>query len=220
MGWTGSFIYETWNEPYRDGKGGFDRKAFLDNELTETNDNSSWKVLKSVMVGSTYYAAIERTIFETGEKVIYATVCLTSIENNQIWYKDMSEDMGPYKYDCPLSILSLLSPTDNKYALEWRKQCRIQVDKKAWEAKVRKLAKVKERWVKYTLPRTFNKEYEKGDVVWLHYRAVTFKKGRTQFGWSDGQYRWPRTMIDWSCCEVFEHDAKTPVSLPPKRIAV
>ena len=32
--------------------------------------------------------------------------------------------MGPYKYDCPASILDLLGPPGNDYAAQWREQCR------------------------------------------------------------------------------------------------
>lgn len=31
--------------------------------------------------------------------------------------------MGPGDCDCPKSIISLLSETDNEYALHWRKRC-------------------------------------------------------------------------------------------------
>jgi hypothetical protein len=36
----------------------------------------------------------------------------------------MDETCGPYEKKCPLSILNLLTPTDNEWANEWRKQCR------------------------------------------------------------------------------------------------
>ena len=79
------------------------------------------------MRGSTYYAAIRRTDKETGESHVFGCVCLTSVDMKDYFnfsYKDMEESMGPYNYDCPASILDLLSPTDNEYALNWRQKCR------------------------------------------------------------------------------------------------
>lgn len=32
--------------------------------------------------------------------------------------------MGPCESECPESILDLLTPTDNQYAIEWRGSCR------------------------------------------------------------------------------------------------
>ena len=36
----------------------------------------------------------------------------------------LSETMGPYSYDCPVSILDLLGPPGNEYAANWREACR------------------------------------------------------------------------------------------------
>lgn len=36
----------------------------------------------------------------------------------------LTETMGPYKYDCPASILDLLGPPGNEYAAQWREHCR------------------------------------------------------------------------------------------------
>lgn len=36
-------------------------------------------------------------------------------------YKDMDETVGPYYYDCPKKIFKLLTPTNNEYAIGWRK---------------------------------------------------------------------------------------------------
>lgn len=82
-----------------------------------------FEVLKDALVGTTWYAAIRNK--ETGE--VYALVVLVHINRKDYcnfgvnW---MSERDGPFYYDCPKSILSLLSPTDNKNALRWREDCR------------------------------------------------------------------------------------------------
>ena len=36
----------------------------------------------------------------------------------------MEESMGPCYYDCPVSILNVLSPTDSEFANNWREACR------------------------------------------------------------------------------------------------
>ena len=46
----------------------------------------------------------------------------------------MDETCGPYQYDCPESILKLLTPTESKWANEWRAKCR-EYRKKAKELK-------------------------------------------------------------------------------------
>ena len=45
-------------------------------------------------------------------------------------YKDMDESYGPCQCDCPKGILDLLSPTENEYALQWRKACYENIVKK------------------------------------------------------------------------------------------
>lgn len=77
------------------------------------------EVVKSCMVGTTYYAAVRRK--EDG--VIYAVVALTQMEDGEFGFKDISEICGPVEEKCPVGILKLLSPTDNKLAQEWRKRC-------------------------------------------------------------------------------------------------
>lgn len=99
-------------------KGSIDRKA----EIEKNFALDSYKVLKSTMVGSTYYAAVQ----SDKTKDIFGYVVLTSVNNKDYYnfsYKGISEDMGPYSYDCPPSILKLLTPTENEYAKEWRASC-------------------------------------------------------------------------------------------------
>lgn len=107
-------------------KGTVDRKAEMDAQFTQLEHDgyAQLTVLKSSMVGSTYYGAIEVRRNNEVEKV-FGVVCLTSVEKNRwISYKDMDETMIPYSYDCPISILKLLTPTDNESANEWRRLCR------------------------------------------------------------------------------------------------
>ena len=108
MGWT--FYRAAYYKP----NGQVNRKAECD-ELFEG------ELIKSAMVGSTYYAAVRN---KQGD--VWAAVVLTksnSREYDNFGYKDMDETMGPVYYDCPVSILKALTPTDNKTANEWREKC-------------------------------------------------------------------------------------------------
>jgi len=81
-----------------------------------------------------YYAAVKTTIKATGETYTWAFVAMINwyrgYEN--FCYKDMDETMGPNIRNCPLSILKLLTPTEQiagmtgnarKYAKQWRIAC-------------------------------------------------------------------------------------------------
>lgn len=140
MGWTSYHVIPV----YKNGKYVVDRKAECDATLNWIdNDQKTGKllrrgeVLKSAMVGSTHYAAVRITKYATNEtpesSIVYAAVTLTSVNNKDYYnfgYKPMSEDMGPHRYECPKSILDLLSPTDNEYALDWRENCRRNIEEK------------------------------------------------------------------------------------------
>lgn len=124
MGWT------SYHATYYDNRGRIDRKKELDSYFKPDN---GWRVLKSSMVGSVYYAAVQT------EDCVFAAVFLTSTDMKDYFnfsYKDMDETMHPYYYDCPKSILNLLSPTENKSANEWRQNCEKYRNK---AARLRKL---------------------------------------------------------------------------------
>lgn len=129
MGWT-------WQcAKFYDRKGNIDRKAECDALYTWNNEETGDKcrVLKSAMVGATWYGACERT--RPGqEPYVFAGVCLTSVDSREYYtfgYKDMDESMGPCERECPVSILKLLSPCDYEWALAWREDCRDNAAKKA-----------------------------------------------------------------------------------------
>lgn len=135
MGWTSYHVEATYNPKAK--KYTVDRKAECDSLFN--TDMVSWgndsvigkfEVLKSCVVGSTYYAAVKRTKFATEtepeDSRVFAAVVLTQVNNKDYYnfaYKDMDETVGPYQYGCPKSILDLLSPTDNEYAKNWREKC-------------------------------------------------------------------------------------------------
>lgn len=84
------------------------------------------EVLKSSMVGSTYYAAVKSTNTKEKTEEVFAVICLTSVNNKDYFnfsYKCMDETAGPYQDKCPKSILNLLTPTHDEYAFAWRMRC-------------------------------------------------------------------------------------------------
>lgn len=145
MGWTS---YHAEHYKYVKGHRVVDRKAECDAYFMEGLNRGHYNVLKSAMVGSTYYAAVQimkkyvgkdeqcNNIFvdmPENEREIFCAIFLTATDMKDHFnfsYKDMTENMGPYKYDCPKGILDLLPPTDNEYALEWRKKCYERIAEK------------------------------------------------------------------------------------------
>lgn len=130
MGWTSYHAPATYNT--KTNRYVVDRKAECDKlfNCDMIKNRGKYEVLKSRMVGSTYYAAVKMTRYATEtepEKTqVIAAIVLTSVSNKDYFnfsYKDMDETVGPYNYDCPKSILDLLTPTDSEWANNWRKQC-------------------------------------------------------------------------------------------------
>lgn len=62
---------------------------------------------------------------------VMATVCLLDYKPNDYFnfgYKDMSEDAGPYRYECPARILALLTDEFiSEEAIKWRETCRANL---------------------------------------------------------------------------------------------
>lgn len=138
MGWI------SYRANYYNGKG-VDKKRECDELFTSDTEDCKSKVIKSSMVGNTYYGAVE-TVGKDGNKNIVGVVCLTSVDNQDYFnfsYKDMDETCGPYAYDCPKSILDVLSDTDNECALEWRRKCREKINFKKLFAKAKVGDKIK-----------------------------------------------------------------------------
>lgn len=112
MGWS-----ETTAIYYKHGK--IDRKA----ECDALFNDDRFTVLKSAMVGSTYYAAVQQN--NTGS--VFAAVVLTSTNGRNYFnfaFKDMDETCGPHECKCPATILDLLTDTNSDYANDWRERCR------------------------------------------------------------------------------------------------
>lgn len=76
--------------------------------------------------GNTVYSLIDRT--DNNEKYIH--IDLVQKGEDGFWaHKPISENSGPYHYDCPERILKQ-STSQNIHAVQWREQCRqIRRDK-------------------------------------------------------------------------------------------
>ena len=166
MGWD-----ETWAKHWKHGR--VDRKA-------EVDDNFKWfkfdkddphklikevSVRKSTMVGSTYYGAIDIWTKDKGHEFVGVVVLTKVINRSRIAIKVMGETVGPHYYDCPASILKLLSPTDNEWALEWRRKCEEQIVKKKELNKIKKLGIGS--IISFPSPFDTTFGHKKGDIITL-----------------------------------------------------
>ncbi|MEW5934772.1 MAG: hypothetical protein AB1816_14450 [Bacillota bacterium] len=102
------------------------REFFTEEMGGRYSDGSVGRVLDCAVVNMTEaYIAYERA-WPDGRREVSAIVCLLVFrprDEFNFGYKDMGEEMHPYYYNCPERILKLLTPTDNKNALEWRQKC-------------------------------------------------------------------------------------------------
>ena len=182
MGWDGSI-------PTNFKNGRVDKKAELDSRYTWEDNTTKCSVKKSKMVGSEYYAAIEYQNIKKGIKKIIGIVALTRMSDGYLMVKTMEETVGPYYYNCPVDILDLLTPTENEYALKWRRECR----KNATKPKISVLEEGS--IIAFTVP-CDTKYNHKGDVVRLEKRSRNNNK-RKSYKWIqlDHFCYWPTKMI-------------------------
>jgi hypothetical protein len=196
MGWTEYHTYEIYNP--KTGRYIVDRKTECDKlfNCDMVKGLGKFEVLKSRMVGSTYYAAVKRTTFATETKpeevIVFAAIVLTAVNSKSYYnfaYKDMDETVGPYKYDCPKSILDLLTPTESEWANEWRKQCYERLKNKNNPNGLNKLPLGTA--IKVTMPFD-TKFYNKGDTVTLT-KCNLFGSNRT--GWYASRARFTNSLM-------------------------
>lgn len=119
MGWTSSHRPSTQSV-----------KGYLIAEIDETGKKATFKVLDIAIVKrNTAYLAVKRTSLDTGESKVFAMVILIRYGRGHfnLTTKEMSEDMGPFYYDCPARILDLLTPTEKTEAVMWRERCRANL---------------------------------------------------------------------------------------------
>lgn len=121
MGWTSYYVGSPFSA--KDRQRELDRRFTWVNRDKDGNETSRVTVLKSSMVGSTYYAAI-RVIRKDYDRTL-GVVALTSMKDGEFYYKEMEETQGPYECKCPMGILKMLSPLkdDEEWAKAWRDRC-------------------------------------------------------------------------------------------------
>ena len=197
MGWTGYHATQYIN-------GTVDRKAECDAYFTQGPNKGHFKILKSVMVGSIYYAAVQshpkKPAIENdnvseepiSQNRIWAAIFQTRTnmrEHFNFYYKDMDETVGPYQCDCPESILKLLDPTDSDFALAWRKRCRLQAEHKK---SIKKLPV----GTKITFKAHSNMSHgvKAGQEITLQ-KQLRYRNGKKQLQWNDGHYCWKAIYI-------------------------
>lgn len=131
MGWT--FVAKAPGQSIRD--------FFAEEMGGRYSDGSVGRVLDCAVVNMTEaYIAYERA-WPDGRREVSAVVCMLVYrpwDEFNFGYKDMSEKMHPYYYNCPERILKLLTPTDNKNALEWRRKCWENLHARQARPKLRK----------------------------------------------------------------------------------
>lgn len=106
-------------------------KWFSD-QLTWETEKTKNTCLKTAIKFKEAYAAVETIEKETGKREVWAAAFLLNYTRDSYYnfgYKDMDETMGPYIYNCPASILNLLTPTENETANKWREMCKQRAEK-------------------------------------------------------------------------------------------
>lgn len=97
-----------------------DREQFQRELFTNTDD----EIVKCASKNNVFYAAVRTE--STGEvRALVVLMRHVSGERNfNFNYKDLEESAGPVAAEAPAEVLDALTPTDNEYALDWRKRCR------------------------------------------------------------------------------------------------
>lgn len=173
MGWTTTCDYE------RNAKGLFTIREYLDQQVASDHpDFPRHEVLASSLHGKTeYYAAVRSTDRETGKAVIFALIALVSYkprdpDGHTLGWKEMSENSGPYCFNCPDRILAMLDDTDNANALEWRQRCRDHRVEKREASK----AFIDGTVIRFKMPLVFSGGIERQEfTVEKHGRALRFR---------------------------------------------
>ena len=182
MGWDGTY-------PTHYKKGKVDRKAECDKRFTWETEDRIISVVKSQVVGTTYYGAIKEESKKDGSSNVTAAICLTRMDRDGMFMvKSMHETEGPYVYTCPKSILDLLTPIDSEWANKWRNKCR----ENSMKPKLSDLPEGTK--IQFTCPfeTTY---YHEGDIITLEKKLKHNWKRKTYAWISDGYIRWGTQMI-------------------------
>lgn len=126
---------------------GYD-KADIVRELTQPDS------IKVSCVGNHLWQVREH-LNDDGTTERYIVLSLLSNDDGGWGHKDMTEDMGPNYYDCPLSLLKMVPCPDSPYAREWRRKVREHHDRKNALSRM-------------------SKSIEVGDIVFFKKRSIPY----------------------------------------------
>lgn len=76
-----------------------------------------YKALKHRLLRNNHWTLLERP-----DGSITISLEMLSHDGGDWGYKGVSEDMGPYQLDCPISFLQQASDPQSEYAKEWREK--------------------------------------------------------------------------------------------------
>lgn len=103
------------------------REAFLADITSKSHFGEAYTPIKSRVIGNNVWQAVKHE--PTGR--VFICLDLIAKDRKGGWgYKGMSEDMGPYRYNCPLSLLALCTEPLNDSAKAWREKVRTYHAKK------------------------------------------------------------------------------------------
>ena len=191
MGWLSYTIHTSPKKEMDRIYGDFKANTF---EVTENGNTfqRTAQMLRSFLYGNEYYGAIKvidhlpegdrEFITAAVDKIWYSP---RSYKTENFGYKSMGESMGPYLDHCPKTILELLTPTDNEYAIEWRKRQwdRIHKTEALNKLPVGSKIKVKAQYDLLSGAKT-------GDKI-----ILTKCRNWKRTIWRDKTYRWPINLI-------------------------
>lgn len=139
-------------------------------------------IVACATVRNVFYAAVRE---ESGETWALVTLLRRTRGYYNFGYKSMTEESGPYSVDAPAAVLEALTPTENKYALEWRARVRARLEAKAARPKVKP-----GQTVRFAKPIPFSDGVER-DTFTLIQRSTLRSKGGALVriaNWRERQY--------------------------------
>lgn len=148
-------------------------KDFFDNHLAKnlfvTSEGVNTLLRRSIVGNVVYTLSEHENKQEEGKTFKLISVILINKYQGEFGYKDMDESMGPFYYNCPLSMLKE-STFESETAINWRKECLdYTIKKKTTLAKVKKLKS------NMILGKKYKMVGNLGDVEFLrHYKSNKF----------------------------------------------
>lgn len=97
-------------------------KSFKEVFEQEFKSGNNWTLLAHSQKGNVNYSVWDIYVEKTGETKRTAMVTLFNRYGGEVVYKDMTIDMGPYKYDIPVKLFKLLKAGNvyrSEYADKW-----------------------------------------------------------------------------------------------------